>query len=66
MTQRVILLALVLTASMFAETVQAAPITFDLESVPATTGGGSTLLTLTSGGLTMTITRARIVSLSQS
>ena len=55
MTQRLGFLALVLTVSLLPATAQAAPILFDLEGeAPAV---GLTTLALTSGGMTMTITR---------
>jgi PEP-CTERM motif len=55
MTQRLSLFALVLTIALLPATAQAAPILFDLEGETAVTG--LTTLALSSGGVTMTITR---------
>jgi hypothetical protein len=57
MTQRLGLLALVLTVTLFPASAQAAPVLFTFEDVAATTDGGLTSLVVSSGGVTMTITR---------
>jgi hypothetical protein len=57
MKTRLSLVTAVLTLTLLSTTAQAAPIVFDLEGETATTGGGRTSLVLTSGGVTMTITR---------
>jgi hypothetical protein len=58
MTQRLRLLALVLTVMLLPAAAQAAPILFDLEGEPPTPPNPPlSTLSLTSGGVTMTITR---------
>jgi hypothetical protein len=59
MTRRLsLLLTVVLTVGLLPTAAHAAPITFDFEGLPATNNTGSiNSLTVTSGGVTMTITR---------
>ncbi len=58
MTQRLSFLAQVLTIMLLPTTARATPITFDFETVPVTSTSISSLV-VSSGGITMTITREK-------